>query len=127
MNKQMKTTSIKAIALVSAMLALASCAPQAFVIRPEMRGASKSGLNLNGKTMAVVYLTGNENNVNSFNASLAEGFASRLEDDYFGGNREIELFRMPYEPDAVYSSKDTMVNLVLESGKVLRSSTNRPG
>ena len=117
MNKQMKTTSIKAIALVSALLALASCAPQAFVIRPEMRGASKSGLNLNGKSMAVVYLTGNENNVNAFNASLAEGFASRLEDDYFGGNREIELFKMPYEKGAVYSSKDTLVNLVLESGK----------
>ena len=113
----MKTTSIKAIALVSVILALASCAPQAFVIRPEMRGASKSGLNLNGKTMAVVYLTGNENNVNLFNASLAEGFASRLEEDYFGGNREVELFKMPYEPGAVYSSKDTMVNLVLESGK----------
>lgn len=117
MNKHMKKTSFKAIALVSAMLALASCAPQAFVIRPEMRGASKSGLNLNGKTMAVVYLTGNENNVNSFNASLAEGFASRLEEDYFGGAREVELFKMPAEKGANYSAKDTLVNLVLESGK----------
>ena len=117
MNKHMKKTSFKAIALVSAMLALASCAPQAFVIRPEMRGASKSGLNLNGKTMAVVYLTGNENNVNSFNASLAEGFASRLEEDYFGGAREVELFKMPAEKGANFSAKDTLVNLVLESGR----------
>lgn len=103
--------------MVSVLLALASCAPQAFVIRPEMRGASKSGLNLGGKSMAVVYITGNDDNCNAFNASAASGFASRLEEDYFGGNQEIELFKMPAVPGADYSAKDTLVNLVLESGK----------
>ena len=68
--------------MVSVLLALASCAPQAFIIRPEMRGASKSGLNLGGKSMAVVYITGNDDNCNAFNASAASGFASRLEEDY---------------------------------------------
>lgn len=113
----MKRTSLKGIALVSVLLALASCAPQAFIIRPEMRGASKSGLNLGGKSMAVVYITGNDDNSNAFNASAASGFASRLEEDYFGGHQEIELFKMPAVPGADYSSKDTLVNLVLESGK----------
>lgn len=113
----MKRTSIKGTVLVLALLALASCAPQAFIIRPEMRGASKSGINLNGKTMAVVYLTGNEANSNAFNASVADGFATRLEEDYFGGAREIELFKMEAVPGADYSNKDTLINLVLESGK----------
>ena len=45
------------MAIVSALLTLASCAPQAFLIKPEMRAASKSGLNFNGKSMAVVYIT----------------------------------------------------------------------
>ncbi len=49
------------MAIVSALLTLASCAPQAFLIKPEMRAASKSGLNFNGKSMAVVYITDDDN------------------------------------------------------------------
>ncbi|MBR4756078.1 MAG: hypothetical protein IK076_03985 [Bacteroidales bacterium] len=113
----MKRTSIRGIAFAAALLALASCAPQAFVIRPEMRGASKSGLNLNGKSIAVVYVTDDNPVHNDFSASMAGGFASRLEEDYFGGAQAIELFKMPYEPGVDYSNKDSLVNLVMESGK----------
>ena len=78
-DKQMKNTSLsRVIALVSVLLALASCAPQAFVIRPEMRSASKSGLNLAGKTMAVVYLTEGDTRLDEFNASMVNGFANKL-------------------------------------------------
>ena len=98
-------------------LALASCAPQAFVIMPEMRTPSKSGLNLAGKSMAVVYLTGDDSRANEFNASMADGFASRLEDDYFGGQQLVGLFKMDSEKGADYSAKDTLVRLVMESGK----------
>ena len=53
--------------VVSALFALVSCAPQAFVVSPEMRGPSKSGLNLAGKSLAVVYLTdGNPRGVQRF-------------------------------------------------------------
>ena len=99
------------------MLVLASCAPQAFVIRPEMRGVSKSGLNLAGKTMAVVYLTEGEPTLDGFNASISNGFASKLEEDYFGGEQVIELFKMEKQPSADYSSKDSLVHLVMESGQ----------
>ena len=78
--------------VVSALFALVSCAPQAFVVSPEMRGPSKSGLNLAGKSLAVVYLTDGNPRGEAFNASAAGGFATRLEEDYFGGNREVELF-----------------------------------
>ena len=77
---------------MAALMALASCAPQAFVVRSEMRGPSKSGLSLAGKSMAVVYLTDGNPRDTLFNASAAGGFASRLEEEYFGGEREIELF-----------------------------------
>ena len=112
-----KTSFFRRLAFASVLLALASCAPQAFVIRPEMRTASKSGLNLAGKSMAVVYLTDDQPVVNNFNASLAEGFAARLEEDYFGGAQEIGLFKMPAEPNVDYSVKDSLVSLVMESGR----------
>lgn len=112
-----KTSLSKVIAIASALLALASCAPQAFVVRPEMRTASKSGLNLAGKSMAVVYLTSGEPHSDKFNAALADGFATRLEEDYFGDERMIELFTMPSKSGSDYSAKDTLVRLVMESGK----------
>lgn len=112
-----KTSSFKGTALLAALLALASCAPQAFVIRPEMRTASKSGLNLAGKSMGVVYLTNGNESSDQFNASIAEGFATKLEEDYFGGHPEVGLFKMPYQKGGDYSDKDTLVSLVMESGK----------
>ena len=58
--------------IVSALLALvSSCAPQAFVVSPEMRGPSKSGLDLAGKSIGVVYLTDGNPRDEAFNASAA--------------------------------------------------------
>ena len=74
---------------------LSSCAPQAFVMTSEMRMPSKSGLDLGGKSMAVAYLYGEDPRDTLFNNALANGFASRLEDDYFGGSSLIELFKLP--------------------------------
>jgi len=103
--------------VVSALFALASCAPQAFVVSPEMRGPSKSGLNLAGKSIGVVYLTDGNPRDEAFNASAAGGFATRLEEDYFGGNREIELFTARGGDGVDYASKDSLVSLVMETGK----------
>lgn len=114
----MKKTSLsRGLALASIVLALASCAPQAFVIRPEMRTASKSGLNLAGKSMAVVYLTEGKEVSDAFNASIAEGFATRLEQDYFGGHEAIGLFKMPSISGSDYSAKDSLIRLVMDSGQ----------
>lgn len=103
--------------MATTLLALVSCAPQAFVVRPEMRTASKSGLNLAGKSLAVVYLTSGEPRSDKFNAALADGFATRLEEDYFGGERMVELFTMPSVSGSDYSAKDTLIRMVMESGK----------
>lgn len=103
--------------VASALFVLVSCAPQAFVVSPEMRGPSKSGLNLAGKSMAVVYLTDGNPRDTLFNASAAGGFASRLEEDYFGGEREIGLFTARGGDGVQYASKDSLVSLVMETGK----------
>ncbi len=103
--------------VATALFALVSCAPQAFVVSPEMRGPSKSGLNLAGKSLAVVYLTDGNPRDTSFNASAAAGFASRLEEDYFGGNRAVELFTAEGGSGTNYSSKDSLQSLVMETGK----------
>ena len=103
--------------VASALLALASCAPQAFVVSPEMRGPSKSGLNLAGKSMAVVYLTDGNPRDTVFNSSAAAGFASRLEEDYFGGEQAVELFTARGGDGVDYASKDSLQSLVMETGK----------
>lgn len=103
--------------VVAALMALVSCAPQAFVVSPEMRGPSKSGLNLAGKSMAVVYLTDGNPRDTLFNASAAAGFATRLEEDYFGGERAVELFTARGGDGTDYASKDSLLSLVMETGK----------
>jgi hypothetical protein len=113
----MRKTAKLIIGLVAAMLALSSCGPQAFLVSPEMRGPSKSGLNLAGKSIAVVYLVNNSARDTSFSSCLATGFASHLEEDYFGGEQTIELFTLPLIKGADYSSKDSLVNLVMDTGK----------
>lgn len=70
-----------------------------------------------GKSMGVVYLTGEETAVNEFNEAIADGFATRLEEDYFGGQQEVGLFKMPAVEGADYSARDSLIRLVLESGK----------
>lgn len=113
-NEIMKRTSLL---LISALILLASCVPQAMLVRTEMRGASPSGLNLSRKTMGVVYLYGNDSRDSSFNRAFASGFASKLEDDYFGGNEEVDLFSMPYVQGADYSAKDSLINLAMDTDK----------
>ena len=44
------------LTFASAALMMAACSPQAYVMRLEMRNPSSSGLDLDNKSMAVVYL-----------------------------------------------------------------------
>ena len=75
------------IVSVPILLASVSCMPQALVISPEMRTPSKSGMNLLGKSIAIVYQLGDSEKENNFSAGISDGFASRLEDDYFNGEQ----------------------------------------
>ena len=113
----------QAIELPVAGLALSaifvSCAPQVFTMNIEMRHSSASGLDLMGKSVSVVYLDDLSGKDSVFSEHLANGFASELEKDYFDGKSVINIYRMPKDMAGNYASRDTLRNLVMDTGNDL--------
>ena len=107
----MKTSSCLASAILA--LVCGACMPQTFTMQLELRQPSLSGMDLGGKSIAVAYVDGRDS---VFSQALATGFAETLEKDYFGGEQAVSIYRMPEKPGADYSVRDTLLNLVLDSG-----------
>lgn len=102
------------VPFLASVVLLVSCGPTRHSIHVEMRHPSRSGIELAGKSISFVYLE-NENAIASaFAEGLADGFASSLEQDYGTGNGSVGVFRMNSLPGSVYSSRDSLVNLLLE-------------
>lgn len=101
--------------LFVAVLALGSCAPSKHAIQVEMRYPSKSGIELAGKIISVVYLTDGNEIGDTFNAEMAEGFAAELERDYGTGEGSVGIYTLKYT-GGNYSQKDTLVNLLMDTG-----------
>lgn len=99
-----------------AAIALASCSPQAFIMNIETRHPSPSGIEIAGKSMSVVYLDDNSGRDSVFVKGLAEGFAKAIEKEYFDGGEAVNIYRLEKERGGVYSAKDTLVNLVMDTG-----------
>lgn len=97
-------------------LALSGCSPQVYYMGLETRHPSPYGMDLSGKSLSVVYVDDPSGRDSLFNHALAESFAKGLERDYFGGREEVHLYRMTRTKGATYADKDTLVNLVLDSG-----------
>ena len=108
----MKRTLILALAAIL----LASCGPTKHAVHVEMRHPSKSGVNLFGKDISVVYLENDNKHGVDFCNSMAEGFASTLEKDYGTGEGSIGIYRMRASEGADYSSKDSLFNLLMDTG-----------
>lgn len=106
----MKTTCLAAAALA---LLAGACVPQTFTMNLEMRHPSLSGMDLGGKTISVAYVDGKDS---LFSKNLAAGFAEAIENDYFGGRQFVNIYRMAPSPGADYSSRDTLLNLIMDSG-----------
>ena len=98
------------------MFAVLSCGPSQFVVHVEMRHPSKSGLDLFAKTMSVVYAEDDDKLSTEFTAMLADGFAYFLEQEYQLTDGSVGVYSVPYKEDAVYSSKDSIINILLEVG-----------
>lgn len=109
----MRKAHIITIAAIFAAL-LVSCSPQAFTMHVDIRRPSASGLDLAGKSMAVVYMADGKSD--SFCQKMAESFAQEMEKEYFSGKEEISLYQMS-DRGGKYSSIDTLRNLVMDSGK----------
>ncbi len=102
--------------VAAAVAAAVSCSPQAFVMDIEMKGASSSRLDLSGKSMSVVYLDDLSGRDTTFTKGVAEGFARAIEKEYFDGREAVNIYTMTKDRAGVYSAKDTLVNLILDTG-----------
>ena len=81
-----------------------------------MRYPGKAGVDLSGKIVSVVYLENDDAYANVFNEAMADGFAYSIEQDYGTGEGSIGIYRMRSHPDAVYSSRDSLVNILMDTG-----------
>ena len=94
---------------------LSSCIPYRHAVQVEMRYPSKSGIELGGKIVSVVYLSSGDQIADAFNASQAQGFASELEKDYATGEGSVGVYNIQ-DRGGKYFQKDTLVNLLMDTG-----------
>lgn len=107
---------IRQFACMLVLLMVISCGPSKYTMYLDVRHPSKSGVNLSGKNISVVYLENGEKVADGFNANMADGFAYSLENDYGMSDGSIGIFRMQKSAGGDYSSKDTLVNLLIDTG-----------
>ena len=105
------------LTFASVVVALVACSPQAYVMRLEMRNPSSSGLDLDNKSMAVVYLDNGTYRDSLFNNCFADGLAQGLEKEYFEGKRSVDIYSAYQAEGEDYSSKDSLQSLVLRLNK----------
>lgn len=91
-----------------------SCGPSQYALHLEMRHPSRSGLDLAGKSMAVVYLEGDKKLNSDFASYMSDGFAASLEKDYLIPEGSVPVYKMPYSQGADYTSKDTLINILMD-------------
>lgn len=98
------------------LLGAAACGPSRYTMHLETRQPSRAGADLAGKNMSVVYLQNPGADEYDFNSYMAEGFASYLEKDYGTGEGSVGVYRLERNKSGDYASKDTLVNLLIETG-----------
>lgn len=93
-----------------------SCGPSRHSIHVEMRHPSKSGIEFAGKNVAVVHLENDNPYSNGLAEGISDGLAYSIEQDYATGEGSVGIYRMRVIPGGSYSSRDTLVNLLLDTG-----------
>lgn len=95
---------------------MASCGPTRHAVHVEMRYPSKSGIEFAGKNVAVVHLENDNPLSNGLTEGMADGLAYAIEQDYGTGEGSVGIYRMRVLPGGDYSSRDTLFNLLLDTG-----------
>ena len=103
----------KALTILALALAVASCSPQIYPLYMDVRQPSASGLDLNRKSLAIVYADGTNTRDSLFDRSAASAMARTLEADYFGGEEAVGLYHIP-SADSV--TVELMRSLVMDTG-----------
>ena len=94
--------------ILSAVLLLSSCGPSRHAIHVEMRHPSKSGIELSGKIISVVYVSGEDAQANAVNENMALSFAAAMEKDYQTGEGSVGLYGVDRK-NGNYAQKDSLV------------------
>lgn len=117
LRKLLKFNSMKRIyaLLFLCSLLVSACGPSRHAVQVEMRYPSKSGIDLFGKVVSVVYVTDGNETGDTFNSSMAEGFAVELEKDYGTGEGSVGVYSLQ-DCGGSYSQKDTLINLLMDTG-----------
>ena len=117
LRKLLKFNSMKRIyaLLFLCSLLVSACGPSRHAVQVEMRYPSKSGIDLFGKVVSVVYVTDGNETGDTFNSSMAEGFAVELEKDYGTGEGSVGVYSLQNRGGS-YSQKDTLINLLMDTG-----------
>lgn len=103
------------LALLSMMAVMSACGPVRYAVNIEMRYPSKSGVDLGGKMVSVVFLENEDSLALAFNGGMAESFASALENDYGTGEGSVGVYRMR-SGSGSYADKDSLLNLLADTG-----------
>lgn len=104
------------IAISAVCLTLVSCAPMKHAVHVEMRHPSRSGVDLAGKDISVVYLETDNTVANTFSEGMADGFAYTLEQDYGTGEGSVGIYRMRMSENGNYASRDSLFNILMDTG-----------
>ena len=95
---------------------LVACGPSRHTMSVEMRNPSKSGIDLQGKSLAIVCLDNGKPLETGFAEGVADGLAASLESDYGTGEGSVGIFQMMMEPGVDYSARDTLLSLLVDTG-----------
>lgn len=108
---------MKRLSSLALIVALAvACGPSRHAIHVEMRHPSKSGVDLAGKIVSVIHLENDNPLSNGLGEGIADGLAYSIEQDNGTGDGSVGIYRMRVQQGGVYSSRDTLVNLLLDTG-----------
>lgn len=108
---------IRRILYMTALVALAvACGPSRHTVHVEMRHPSKVGIDFVGKNIAVVHLENGNELADLLSEGMADGLAYSLEQDYGTGDGSVGIYRMPVSKGGDYASKDTLFNLIMDTG-----------
>lgn len=103
------------ISLLTVALLVIACGPSRHAIHVEMRHPSRSGIDLAGKIVSVVYVSDADSRLNAVRENMSEAFAKSLEEGYGTGEGSIGLFCVDKE-DGEYTSRDSLVSLLMHTG-----------
>ncbi len=98
---------------------LVSCSASKYTVAVDLAGPTKSGVTVMGRTVAVAYSNEDNKDHTLFLASAADGFTSSMEEQYFGGDEVVGLYKVDKGEDIQNSSKQGMIDLVMETGSDL--------